>query len=691
MQARITALLGLALVLLAPGPAPAAADPTAPASPDPGGAAITLEELVVTGEKLGRPVQELPVSVSVFSEGEIEDLGLERSERLFDLVPNLHLVTMGPQAMFGTPVSMRGLSSFMTGSPVLSLLVDDVHYPGLSLNLVDVERIEVLRGPQGAMFGRNTEAGLINIITRQAENYWQGKAALELGDYNTQRVDFAAGGALVEDKLFLRAAGRYETSDGYFHNRADGSSDVDQRRNLDGRLALRWLPNPDLDLSWVTDTQDYDSNNAEFALLDQVERDPHQVSLDFAGEARKRSLGSSLRAQQRLGALKLLSITAWRDEDAFSYQDIDFTSYDLMRLKLKKDSQTVSEELRLVSDRPHSPLQWLAGAFAYHETDDLDYTTELRPMSGMTGFLRQRGDTTTLGSALFGQASYTFLDFLEVTAGLRYDRESKDFDYAWSGGAFGVPNLSGANDHVFDAWLPKLAVSLRLAQGFMPYLSLARGFKSGGFNLKAAAGAPYDSEFAWNYEAGVKTEWLQRRLTLNLAAFYSDWRDLQVEQPDYPDFTIVNAASATSQGLEAEARLRPLKALELFANFGCVESTFDEFSQGGADYAGNHVPNVPEYTYRLGGVYRFLKGYFVSAEYLGIGPLHWDAANSRQQSAYQIVNARLGYELEHLKAYVFARNLFDETYATRAFQMSEQWYGRAGDPLTFGVSLVLEF
>lgn len=686
MHFRITAALALATLLLA-GPAPA--DEPARTTPP---ATYAIDEVTVTADKLGRASQEVPASVSVYDEAELADMGLETTDDLFDRTPNMHMTTMGPQAMLGNPiVSMRGLSSFMTGAPVMSLLVDDVYYPGLSLDLLDIERVEVLRGPQGTMYGRNTEAGLINVITRKPTTEPSGRAELELGDYNTQRARFSAGGAAIADKLLVRLAGRYENSDGYFSNDFGGADDVDKHRNLDGRLTLDWLASPDLELSWTTDAQDYDSNYAEFALLDKVDSDPHHVSVDFAGEAEKRSVGSALRAQQKLGDLKLVSITSWRKMDASTYQDLDFTAYDIMRLKLKQDYQTVGEELRLVSDEPGQALRWVGGLFVYHETDDLDYATELRPMSGMAGNLRQQGDTATTGTALFGQASYTLWELVELTAGLRYDHESKDFDYAWSGGAFGVPDLKGSTGHDFDAWLPKFAVSLRLHESLTPYASVSRGFKSGGFNIKSAAGRSFDSEFAWNYELGLKTQWFDRRLTLDLAAFYIDWSDLQVEQPDYPDFTVVNAAAAASHGFEAELRARPLSGLELLASFGCVRSTFDEFKQGAADYADNDVPNVPAYTYRLGGVYRFLGGWFLSGEYIGVGPMYFDAANTKEQSAYGLANARAGYELKRVKTYFFVDNIFDETYATRAFAMSGQWYGRAGDPLTFGVKLVLEY
>lgn len=651
----------------------------------------SLPEVVVTAEKMSQNVQEVPASISVFEGRVLEDLRVNKTSQLFNMVPNLHMSQMGPQALFGNPVSFRGIASFMTGKPVVSILVDDVYYPGMNFDLYDIERVEVLRGPQGTLYGHNTEAGVIKVITKQAGEEGSGRFALGAANYNTYQADLTAGGALVPQSLYLQAAGHFETSEGFFTNTYDGSDDVDKHHNFDGRASLRWLPDAKTELTWVNDLQYYDSNYAEFALLSQVASSPHDVSVDYPGEADLRAGGSTLKVERRIGSLSLVSITSFRKEDSTTSQDLDFTSWDLMRLDLSRDYQSINQELRLVSDQPGSKLKWVGGLYAYVEDDDHDYNTIMRPLSGYSGYLRQKGDTHTLGMALFAQGSYRFWEVLELTAGLRYDRQKKDFDYSWRGGAFGVPDESGSTDNTFDAWLPKLALSWQATPEVMPYVSVSRGYQSGGFNLKADAGSSYDAEYAWNYEAGLKTQWLDKRLTVNLAAFYIDWTDIQVEQPDYPDFTIVNAASASSYGLEMDFRALTGLGLEIFGSAGYVHATFDEFTSGTDDYADNRVPNVPEYTYNLGATYRFAGNFFVSAEYWGVGQFYWDSANSESQSFYQVVNAKAGYEREHLQVYLWGKNLFDENYVTRAFEMSDQWYGRAGDPLCFGVTVAFTF
>lgn len=582
----------------------------------------------------------------------------------------------------------------MSGNPVLGFYVDDVYYPGFDINLQDVERVEVLRGPQGTLYGRNTEAGVINVVTQKPSDQWTAKAGLGAGNYGSYEGLAMFSGPLVEDTLKMRFSGRYTTTDGYFKNNYDGSDDVDGSDNFDGRLTLDWTPDEDWNFLWASDVQDYVGKYAEFAPLNGIKDNPHEVDVDWDGRADKDAYDTSLRAERALQGMKPVSITAARSEDTLTENDVDFTSSDLMRLHLKNDVQLFSEELRLASEDKR-PFQWLTGLYVFHEDQMLQAQTEMRPGSfPFVGSLYQKGDTETLGTAMFGQGSYTFFDRLTFTAGLRYDREAKDYDYSWRGGAFiGVPDTSGSSSKTFQAWLPKFSLDYAFTEDLNGYAVVSRGFKSGGFNLKADPGTPFDAEYTWNYETGIKSEWLERRLQVNLTAFYIQWEDQQVEVPVYPDFTVINAATSTSKGLEAEVRAIPLDGLELLSNFGYTFSTFDEFEYGGADYSGKRNPNVPGYTFLFGGTYRFRNGLFLNADYNRVGEHYLDLENTRTQGDYQTVDAKVGYAKDDYEVYLWGKNLTNTAYVTRAFYMSGagQWYGRAGDPFTFGVNANITF
>lgn len=648
-----------------------------------------LDTVIVTADKQEKDVREIPGSVSVITGVQIEDYGIKDTGEIYARTPNMHLVKTGPKAAFASFASMRGVSSFMSGNPSVGFYVDDVYYPGFEINFLDLERIEILRGPQGTLYGRNTEAGVINIVTRKAENEWKTKPGITLSSFNTMGASLTTGGALVQDTLYLRGTFNYLSSDGYFTNTVDDSDDVNKNEDVDGRASVRWTPNKIWDVSLTTEIQDYNSNFAEFAPLDGIKDNPHEVSVDYEGVAEKQAQAASLRASAEMGKMKFLSISAYRNEDYRLNNDVDFTAFDIMRLNLGKKIDLASQEFRLYSTDKETPFKWLTGAYFFSESDAQDIETEFRAM-GSSFF--QNGDTDTFGAALFGQASYTLWDKLELTAGLRYDREKKEFDYEWKGGLpIGVPDETGSNDKVFQAWLPKFAVAYHVTDDLNTYLSIARGFKSGGFNIKAAAGDSYDSEYTWSYELGLKSDWLEKQLQFNMAAFYIDWEDMQVELPEYPDFTVVNAGSATSMGLEAELKARPAKGLEILSSIGFTYATYDEFERSGNDLEGNRVPNVPGFSAQLGGTYRFENGLLLNANYQRTGSMYYDAENTRKQQAYQTVNAKLGYEIENCEIYLFAKNLFNSVYPTRAFTIGGNWVGRAGDPRTIGINAAIRF
>jgi iron complex outermembrane receptor protein len=695
---QIVSLLIASLILIPAYAAPAEEQqPEADVSPG----QVELEPITVTAEKREKSVQEIPGSVSVFSGAQIEDFGFKTTPDLVSMTPNLYVTQTG-NAMMTTFAAMRGVTGSMTGIPALGFYVDDVYYTGLDISMFDVERIEVLRGPQGTLYGRNSEAGVVNVVTRKPSNTWEGSLGADVGAYDSYEMKGSVSGPIVDNLLAFRAAVRYYESDGYFKNQFDDSDDAGRVENIDGRFSLAATPSDKLDMNFVYDLQRYDSPKyANFAPLDGGDL-RREIDVDYPGEARKDADGASLRTELDLGGMRLVSVTSGRREDYYSANDIDFTPLDLMTMTLSKDVGSFAEELRLLSDAAESPLQWLGGLFFLVEDDDRKYDTWMNFMNmgmGMPGeTLTLKSGTETLGIALFGEATYTFLDRLKVTLGLRYDREQKDFDYTQTPGGpvlamMGYVPDSGSRDDVFDAWLPKAAVSYQISEQVMPYVSVSRGFRSGGFNDKENVGSAYDPEFTWNYELGAKTSWMENRLQVNAALFYIDWSDMQVEvlTAGGTSVFIDNAGRATSKGAELDLIARPLRGLEIIAGASFTDAKYDDYTQGVNVYDGSRVIDSPEYTMNIGATYRFLNGIFVNALYTHYGEVHFDPANTKSQESYGIASARIGYEGKGFDVYLYCRNIFDEEYATRAFEVNDVWYGRSGEPRVVGVNARVYF
>lgn len=657
-----------------------------------------LPTVVVRADKTGTDVQEMPSSATVFSAGAVEKRQIEKTRDIFNASPNMFFVKAGPDAHTGDSfAAIRGITSFMSGAPVIGFYVDDMYIPGYEIPLFDIDRIEVLRGPQGTLYGRNSQGGAISIFTKQPGNEFKGKITQSYGSYNTSTTTATTSGPLIKDRLGFNIAAQYENSDGYFENSYTGSNSVNAYHSWSGRGSLYFTPHDELKLSYTFDGQTYNGHYAEFNTLSKVYSDPHKVNVDWAGKAIKHSYGNSLRAEWTPADVKFLSITGFRHTYSRGDQDMDFTPLDLTRYYITTDNDLFTQEFRLQSDNDDAAFKWLAGLFFFHEKEDVHYKygagqdEQLVPGEHYT----RDGTTKTDGFAVFGQGTYS-LGAVDITLGLRYDYETKDFDYDYyaTDGMklnWGMTDFSGFSDNSYGVWLPKVALGWHATDNVMPYVSVSRGYRSGGFNLTQSPGKKYGPEYTWNYEMGLKTDWLDKKLTVNLAAFYIQWKDIQVMQPNFPEFEITNAGKAISKGLELDATWHPLPSLDLFVNAAYTDATFKDYSDSEGDYAGNRVPNVPKYTASAGLTYRFWDNFMVSADYTRIGPLEWDQANSESQSAYHLVNAKIGYEAENVEVYLWAKNLFDEKYATRAFNMNGEWYGRAGDPMVIGARAILKF
>ena len=677
-----------------------------------------VETMTVTAQKREENIQNVPVSITALSEIQIEDAGIKDMEDLAYYTPNLHIKKLGSHVE-QYPI-IRGMYMDMNPNPMVGVFVDGVAYSrfmAYSPDLYDIERIEVLKGPQGTLFGRNTEAGAIRIITKKPGNIWEGKASAGYGDYGSQDYSAAVRGPLIKDRLFFGISGKKYLSDGYYENDYLGTDDIEDMDDMSGRATLRWTPTDAWDIILNANADRYDDGNGGWAPF---EEHTHHVNLDYEGELANDLNGQSLSLDYEGGWFRFTSITANRNVDYDLDYDMDFTQVDKWRNYYGLDQEQWSQEVRLASPKDSGPLKWLIGGYYLDEDFDTDCTFDWRqgfPAWGIPPYKTAlKSEVNTENYAFFGQATYTLWEKLGLTAGLRYDRDKKEF----SGTQFDTPDVMGAgvtsvkSDKTFSEWLPKFAVDYRFTQDFMGYATISKGYTSGSFNTVDASvlGVPYDAEYSWNYEAGLKSGWLDNRLILNLAAFYIDCKDKQVFlHTGAMNATIKNAAEATSLGFEIEALARPVRGLEIIGGFGYLDAEFDEFTDpiydpvtgakiGEKNYKDKELTFAPEYSYNLAVQYRYplfnSNTLFSRLELQGVGDFYYDFDNEKKESSYEIVNAKLGYEGEYkgygFDLYLWGKNIFDKEYSTSAFGSEMMgWFARAGDPQTFGITLTGRF
>lgn len=682
------------------------------ASADDTGDQYVLDTLIVTSpSKRAEDQQKSPSSITYFSAEDIDDSGMEEAQDLIQFTPNLH----SSHNMVEHSFTIRGVNLFFPSlySPV-GFYVDGVSYPLQFMHnpaLYDLESIEVLRGPQGTLYGHNTESGLVSIITKQPGNDFEAKILGEYGAYNTLRAGASVRGPLVKDTLYLGLALQKKISDGFIKNVAN---DDDQAASLDhtnGRVSLRLTPGERLDVNLTGSWLNTDDNYGTWRYLQgPLATNPHEISQDEDQYSKQEGGQVSLRASYDADYFTVTSITGYTTYSHDAFSDMDFTASPALRRTglATYDDHMLSQELRISSPDDNRSLSWVAGIYGFSEQLDTYFDYNMVNMGNLR-IMQPNADISSQGMAVFGQMTYTLFEKLRLNAGLRFDHQQKDgkVDGRYLNMATLMYEAYDCDDSLdFNEWLPKFSVSYDVTDEVMTYASVSRGYNAGGFIYTPTAnfsgvGFAYDSEYTWNYEAGIKTSWFGNRLRVNLTAFHIEMIDKQVSETDQITFQLIttNAGKAHSQGFELELAARPVTGLDIFGGFGYCRAEFDEFTATETvgsqlvevDYSGNMLQYAPEQTYHLGMQYQHQSGVFGRVDWMGRTSFYGDYANTVEADGYQTVNLRLGYKSENLNVALWCDNVFDEDYLTYITPMPPYMVGVDGNPRTIGITVSYRF
>ena len=663
--------------------------------------------VLVTAEKRPEDPQNVPISLTVLSLEDLENAQVNSLRDVAANTPNFSTTTGGRAFNF---YSIRGLSnSNVLVRDTVSFYIDDVPYDNVHQffpgELFDLERVEVLRGPQSTLYGRNSEGGVVNIISRPPSEDLEFQTSALYGNFNQRQVQLSLSDSLIPSKLRFRIAGSYDARDGFTKN-TFLNNDVDDQSSLAGRLNLLWTPSDAWSVSLnTTGSRDADGANV-YVPINQD--NPFEVARNTNGSLDLSNNTQSLRVAYNGPGLRFTSITARNYTDYGYIDDGDGTIQDL-GLSVNELLQTIwSQEFRLQSPENAKQFRWLVGAYYQHRDFTIEEGTEYTP-EGASVFQLPIAGTDNLVSdyeqstyAAFAQVDFLPIEPLTLTAGLRYenwrDELSRNEVFAAIDGTetpFGLPPLNGSEVDG-DAWLPRLAISYRFNPNLLAYGSIARGYRPGTQNYRAddERTLAISPEESWNYEIGLKTSWLDNRLTINLAAFYNNLTNYQVLLPG-PDTLFRDIANAQARvlGAELEVRATPLDGFDIIAGFGYADARFTDYTNPftNENFDGNRLLFAPEYTYNLALQYRSRGGFFGRLELQGLGTVFFDEANDVQETPFTLVNVRVGYEFETIGIYLFANNLFDKEYVTIAFPSGSDILAGYGDRRTFGVQVQARF
>ncbi|MFW2830942.1 TonB-dependent receptor [Sphingomonas sp. ID0503] len=573
------------------------------AAPSPDG----LEEITVTATRRASSLQSTPVTVSALSSEDLSKFGIVRVDQVAAQVPNFY---MQPGIANASTISlaMRGrgdnAGGFGTTEQPVSFYFDDVYQArpsAVNSELADIERIEVLRGPQGTLFGRNSMVGAVNVITRTPDNESYGTAAISAGNYRTFGVKASLGGAIVQDVLAASVSGVFkDQGKGYMYNRATGR-DIDERDFWGVRGKLHFYGS---DIWDVVLTVGYNHNRNDGFVASPTLLDPlrpltghrRDTATTAPQEGLTKNPSASLHVVGDFGDVTVKSITGWsKVDDKWSVDLVGgtvdkFGDYTLAYGRQSKIKQhQITEELQLFGDAVDERLSWIVGGFFFTETTkqsfndtmfgyfDTNPATPNLYIPLTEKFYRNKADSY----AAYAQLGYKFTPDLELTVGGRYTYETKDIS-----GYFAPPSVTDpgtyGDDTSYKAFTPKVGLNWQVTRDSFLYASYGKGFRAGGYTAAAdsrlVGETPTGPEKVEAYEIGVKNEFANRRVRLNLTAFMNDFKDTLVGRfiPGTAITVMFNGMAYRVVGLELESNLRIVDGLDIYLNGGIQDaSRFD--------------------------------------------------------------------------------------------------------------------
>ena len=678
-----------------------------------------LEEIIVTATLRPVPITELPGSVSVLTAATLSDAGQQHFEDVLALVPNLNWAgdTSRPRYF-----QIRGIGELQqyqgAPNPSVGFLIDDIDFSGLgtAATLFDLDHIEVLRGPQGTLYGANALAGLIVVKSAAPADTFGGRVELDAGDYGERSYGAVITGPVTNlDSAFRLAVQRY-TSDGFYHNAYLGRSDTDNRGELTLRARWRYDPNEqwrvDLTLLRVQIDNGYDAWSID---------NTRTTESDHPSVDRQYSTGVSLHADYTgLEGATFTSIATYADTVVnygfdgdwgnpilwAPYTD-DFTEYQV------RHRSTRSLELRL-GNTPKAGLSWLIGAYAFELREGLSdtsagiYVDPFDATQNSTSLSVVSSEFHSRSGALYGQLDGDWGARSRWSFGVRGERHTTHYDDTTTN--LDAPTTANDFGPGYILWGAHASLDTRVADGQHVYALISRGYKAGGFNLSPglpASQLQFAPESDINLEIGHKAQLDDGRLRIDTSLFYMIRRSEQVltsdqldpTNPDTFTFYTGNAKSGYNYGLESTLAWAATHSLELGGSLGVLHTLYRGFVQNAVVLPDRALPHAPDWQAAVNATWRDARGPYARIDVTGMGAFYYDLPpNETQSRPYGLINAKLGWQNERYEAYLWGRNLLNKDYTVRGFYFGDEppnfpnkLYTQLGEPRNFGVHFTVHY
>ncbi len=677
-------------------------------------------EMVVTAQKREQTVQEVPISIVLLPAEMVEK---ERIQTIRDVTDRTPSLDMDSYPSSQPRLFLRGVGSAdlgAAGDPSVGVFIDDVYIArpsGVAFDVFDVDRIEVLRGPQGTLWGKNVAGGAINVVSAKPRNELAATVAGTLGNYDRYEAN-----AMINAPLGERVATRWTVSarqhDGYVHDTYTGKNLNDEDR-VSGRGQFRFLPSDAVVINVSFDgTRDralgparhikaLDPSDPLSALWTVTTGDLDVVQSNLDGFQNRDVWGGRGEIDWIAGPTTLTSITSYRKLKYDYMEDFDGGNPDIYLINLQggddEHSTSFSQELRLAGQAAGGP-NWVTGL--YYEKDDTDrlYKVEMdNQLSGLppgTFLLQDNFDQSneTESYALFGDVTVPVSDRWSVAAGARYSNDSKDYELT----TFGTYNITSDefySVHPSDSWHAvtwRAVAQYRPSDDTMLYGTISKGYKAGGFQdtpgTAASAVVPFNPETVINYELGVRSASNEGRLIANATAFYMDYTDLQVRFTEGLNVITLNAGKAEIKGLELQLNGAPTDHLRLGLNYTYLDAILTKYVEDGVDYSGNRLSRSPEHNAVALAGYDVPVGskslLTVEANYHYVSKIFDDNSNNELETRQprNQVDARLIFTSGNFEVSLWGRNLTNERFELHQATFIGAVFAIYSAPRTYGVS-----
>jgi outer membrane receptor protein involved in Fe transport len=662
---------------------------------------VELGEIIIKASKENVTFRNIPASVSVVNETVISDNEIKSLNDASATIPNFFMPDYGSKLT--SPVYIRGIGSRIN-SPSVGLYVDHVPYfekASFDFDFFDIKRIEVLRGPQGTLFGRNTMGGIVNIITTSPLDYTGSNINLSAGTFGTYSISGGNYGR-VSDKIAYSVAMNYLHNDGFYTN-VFSDTKVDKLNSYGLRTRMIYEVSRKLTIENIAGIELSRQGGYPYSIYNDSLETAEEINYNQYSRYNRNLFSDAILINYSGKNINVSATTSYQYLDDLQGIDQDFTPDSLYYILQEQRQNMLSQEIIFKSSQVKK-YNWLIGGYGFYQTfhNAVDADVYASKMSYLKTY-----DHKIKGYALFHQSSLADFPFrnLTVTAGLRLDSEIDFLHYTYDRTLTGTETLLA--DTIYPALrsleiIPRFALNYKIGKSSI-YTVVARGYKTGGFNstFERPEDLTFDPEYSWNYEIGLKTPLFKKLLYTDAAIYYIDWKNQQIYQtvPSGRGSMLKNAGHSVSKGVELTLKAIFERGYEFNIAYGFTHAGFISYVvDSNTSYNGNFLPYVPRHTLALQGSRSFIinnPGVIdkikINMLYRGNGIIFWDEENSNNQRYYGLVDGKVSFFRGLLQFDIWARNILNTEYSAFYFEALGNKYVQTGKPAHIGVNLSLKF